>query len=370
LVAFFTPLIILALTASILFKSENENPVPKKNISKEKFSQCLYLNLFISYFQHLFLFRDFLAVPEAFQYFINIVANPSFMAFGYFSCFLTNPTHFNLFGIYILVLLTKFLVLLILLMRLNSSKKFPPMRILFGAILFFFLEAPGSLSFLIGLFDCFEIGNWSYSKFYSALECQGHAFLHVKSFLLSPLLPIITIFLPLLFTFVLLRGGDEAVDQHLLERINVVVFGKSNLYIERSNRNWLSFYFVAFGKLIVFFLIHSEQKSSFKFVIIAFYLVFLILFNKERKINFLYDWKKHFLMIDSTILLVNIIIGCGVQLLNDGIFRVSLEYLVWIGSFGYIVRFYLFNAFMGKRREYEKLEENNIEEYGENNILT
>ena len=362
LFAFFAPFGILLYTLSTLFKS-NDRMARNQSLSIHLLSKCLHIGLLLAFTQHLFILDslDFISLPEYLLYIVSIFANSSYPIFGYLTCLLpsdtfTSEVHFNILALYVIVPLFKTVILLFFTKTISQKGTFKR-NCLLGLTLLFYLESPGFLSFFLEFFDCRQVGYLSYSKMNLSLQCDSQHYKGFQTYILTPLIILITVIIPLIITHSLTKGELMSDEVETQERQRILIFTKSTAYIEKSNRNWLLFYYLSFCRNALLLLSKDGQNDTINSIVILFYLLSLALFNKNRKISLFQATNGNILFFDSITLLVSFVAGYWAQSFIDFSIQQNVETLLWSLISFYLIKMHLANLFIKKGTVYKKIEE-------------
>ena len=362
-VALVFPLILLFFSIKFLITPTEERAIHNSQKSFDKtFIFSLRTHLMINLLQHLFILQalGFITLPHLVAYLVEIITNHSFLIFGHLTCLITNITLINLVCCYFLIIFIKF-VLVIGFTRLSSqnSLNITQPRIFFAVVWLFFLEIPGFIHFLTEVFECHQIDDWRYSKFNLELECSNKTFQEFKAHLLAPILILTILIFPLFITYQFTRIKRQDLAFRGYQNLKLLIFAKAENFIAKSDRNWLYFYYTAFGKLFLLLLPNGHVAGISHYMLLLLYFVSLVVFNQPRKVLYLQDWKRNILMINSLIFLFCLILGWTKLIISgEGLLIKSVEVIFWIFIGVYLIKINVIDIYTQEKIQFVKLHDN------------
>jgi len=367
--ALTVPAITLLYTVYALLSSKKGLNQGQDN-SDKKLKTCLYVNLFIGYMQNLFVLDTlgYVSVPSSVLYVVNIFANPTFPTFGFLTChfrtilpfYKISEAYIRFLSMYGFILAGKALCLIIVVKLFNKNRNFLKSAIL-SLIWLSILETPGVLDFLLRFFDCHQVGHTTYSSFSLHIECDAQFFTTLKTYMLVPAVLLIAGFFPLAVTYSLIKGALRSDENDLHKKMKILALARSAEHIDKSNRNWLSFFWVAFGRFGLLAVAAAETQGLWNIAAAAFYYATVILFNKSRKISLYQNWRSNLLLIDAGVVLLTLGSGYVASSVGEEAVRDLLRNFVLVMNAGYFIFVYGGNLFSSDGNStYGKLDDNTM----------
>jgi len=366
-VALVVPAVTLLYSVYVLLSAKKGLDVNGQDDSNKKLQTCLYLNLFIGYMQNLFVLDTlgYISLPSHALYVINIFANPTFPTFGFLTCHLRSILPFykiaeasvRYLSMYGFILTAKALALIIVVKLFSRNKSFIKSAIL-SLVWLAILETPGVLDFLLRFFDCHQIGHTTYSSFTIHTACDSGMFPTLKTYILVPAVLLIAGFFPLAVTYSLIRGALRSDENELHKKMKILTLARSAEHIDKSNRNWLSFFWVAFGRFGLLAIAAAETQGLWNIAAAAFYYATVIGFNKSRSISLFSNWRSNLLLLDAVVVLLSL--GCGYAMSavdQENIARDLLKNLTLVLNAVYLIVVYGGNLLSSGGSAYGKLQE-------------
>jgi len=343
------PVLLLIATTYLLLSAKTND----EDAANKKLSGCLYINVFIGYMQNLYIMNSlgYISLPTSLDYLTNVIANPSFPAFGVLNCHLPkflpfDETYQQIISVYSLAILIKALTLALLI---KSFSYFTLKKLGLALIWLCFIEAPGFLDFMIRFFDC--------SGFSIEMECDNRTFISLKTYVLMPLMLFIAVTFPLAITYSLIKGSLRSDENEAHKRLRIMLIAKSSEHIEKSNRNWLSFFWVAFGRFGLLSMSLFETQSFWNLAVVGFYFASAFLFNVARKATLLDGWRSKILLIDVLVAIVNFGFGCVSSMFDFKEIKPAFSNAYFIFNVVYMLVVFVGCLFNSNGIKYGKLEE-------------
>jgi len=369
-VAFILPAITLLYSVFVLLSAKKGLNSAGQDDSNKKLQTCLYLNLFIGYMQNLFVLDTlgYISLPSYALYLINIFANPTFPAFGFLTCHFRSLLPFHqiaeasvrFMSMYGFILVAKALALILVVRIFNRNKAFLKSAIL-SLIWLSVLETPGALDFLLRLFDCHQMGHTTYSSFSIHIGCDSGTFTMFKTYVLVPVVLLIAGFFPLAVTYSLIRGALRSDENELHKKMKILTLARSAEHIDKSNRNWLAFFWVAFGRFGLLAVAAAETQGLWNVAAALFYYVTVIGFNKSRKVTLFSNWRSNLLLLDAGVVLLSLAFSFVMTTVDEqNVARDLMKNIILVVNGVYLIVVYGGSFFSGETSAYGKLEEDTV----------
>jgi len=219
------------------------------------------------------------------------------------------------------------------------------------------METPGILDFVLRYFDCHQIGHSTYSSFNMNVECDTKISLVLKTYTLIPAVLFFAGLFPLAVTYSLIRGALRSDENELHKRMKILALARTAEHSDKSNRNWMSFFWVAFGRFGLLAIAASERQELWNIGAAVFYYATVILFNKSRKISLFSNWRANLLLIDAAVVLCSLGASYVGSIVEQDVAKDLFKNLILVVNATYFIVVYVGCLFPSEASSYGKLDE-------------